>query len=401
MTKREDISRRGFIGSALSTAALSSLSPRELFAKGGAVGPGTQATTQREIPPLVDNPGWKEQGVENLTKSRYAKLRNVPVHAVTIKTGFWGRRRETNVSKSIPTMHDLLEANGRMTNFRRLTGKSQGAQSGPVYSDSDVYKWIEAAGFALQSGDRPELRATVEKLIGDVVSAQEPGGYLNTYYVNDHASQRMLPQTQTTGHELYNMGHMLQGAIAYYRATGDRKMLDAGIRFVNEFLIPNYGQEPKKPIVSGHPEIELALIELYRITGDKLQLDLAGYILRGDERIKLPTGRTIYMFSGTPFTPRTKLEGHAVRATARSTAIEIRWPSILQRARKFATRGTTRPVAPRTSSARSPRSQDISIAPAMMESTSTFTIVPISTGTLKTARASKSPRKQTIPGTAA
>ena len=314
MTKRDDTSRREFIGLALSTAALSSLSPRELFAKGGGARPSMQETTQREIPPLVDNPGWKDQGVENLTKSRYAKLRNVPVHAVTIKTGFWGRRRETNVSKSIPTMHDLLEANGRMTNFRRLTGKSQGAQSGPVYSDSDVYKWIEAAGFALQSGDRPELRATVEKLIDDVVSAQEPGGYLNTYYVNDHASQRMLPQTQTTGHELYNMGHMLQGAIAYYRATGDRKMLDAGIRFVNEFLIPNYGPELKKPIVSGHPEIELALIELYRITGDKSQLDLAGYILRGDERIKLPMGRTIYMFSGTPFTSRTKLEGHAVRA---------------------------------------------------------------------------------------
>jgi len=314
MTKRDDTSRREFIGLALSTAALSSLSRRELFANGGGAGPSMQETAQREIPPLVDSPGWKEQGVENLTKSRYAKLRNVPVRAVTIKTGFWGRRRETNVSKSIPTMHDLLEANGRMTNFRRLTGKSQGAQSGPVYSDSDVYKWIEAAGFALQSAGRPELRATVEKLIDDVVSAQEPGGYLNTYYVNDHASQRMLPQTQTTGHELYNMGHMLQGAIAYYRATGDRKMLEAGIRFVNEFLIPNYGPEPKKPIVSGHPEIELALIELYRITGDKSQLDLAGYILRGDERIKLPTGRTIYMFSGTPFPSRTRLEGHAVRA---------------------------------------------------------------------------------------
>jgi len=115
MTKREDISRREFIGSAISTAALSSLSPRELLAKDGAAGSGPQATTQREIPPLVDNPGWKDQGVENLTKSRYAKLRNVPVHAVTIKTGFWGRRRETNVLKSIPTMHDLLEANGRMT----------------------------------------------------------------------------------------------------------------------------------------------------------------------------------------------------------------------------------------------------------------------------------------------
>src|SRR5260370_21997798 len=87
----------------------SSLSRRELFANGGGAGPSMQETAQREIPPLVDSPGWKEQGVENLTKSRYAKLRNVPVRAVTIKTGFWGRRRETNVSKSIPTMHDLLE----------------------------------------------------------------------------------------------------------------------------------------------------------------------------------------------------------------------------------------------------------------------------------------------------
>src|SRR6266702_1745021 len=207
MTKRDDTSRREFIGLALSTAALSSLSPRELFAKGGAAGPGPQATAQREIPPLVDSPGWKEQGVENLTRSRHAKLRNIPVHAVTIRTGFWGRRRETNISKSILSMHDLLEANGRMTNFRRLIGKSQGAQSGPVYSDSDVYKWIEAAGFALQSGDRPELRATVEKLIGDVVSAQEPGGYLNTYYVNDHASPHASPDADDRPRTLQHGAH--------------------------------------------------------------------------------------------------------------------------------------------------------------------------------------------------
>jgi uncharacterized protein len=124
----------------------------------------------------------------------------------------------------------------------------------------------------------------------------------------------MTVQTQTTGHELYNIGHMLQGAIAYYRATGDRKLLDAGIRFVDDFLIPNYGPAPKKPIVSGHPEIEMGLIELYRITGDKRQLDLAGYILQGDDRLQLPERRTIYMFSGTPFTARTKMQGHAVRA---------------------------------------------------------------------------------------
>lgn len=263
---------------------------------------------------MTDKPVWRNQGVENLAKSPHAKLRDIPVHAVTIEAGFWARRRDINVTKSIPTMHDLLEANGRMNNFRRLVGKSGASQIGPVFADSDVYKWTEAVGFVLQSGDRPELRGMAEKLIDEVVAVQEPDGYLNTYYQGDRKALRMLPQTQTTGHELYNMGHMLQGAIAYYRATGDRKLLDAGIRFVDDFLLPNYGPAPKKPIVSGHPEIELALIELYRITGDKRQLDLAGYILQGDKRIELPERRTIYMFSGTPFTARTKMEGHAVRA---------------------------------------------------------------------------------------
>jgi hypothetical protein len=310
MSENENISRRQFVTAAISAAAVSSLATRPVFAEAGA---GRNAAPQASVT-LTDSPGWKDQGVENLAKSPHAKLRDIPVRAVTITGNFWGRRREINVTKSIPTMHDLLEANGRMNNFRRLVGKSTAAQSGPVFSDSDVYKWTEAVGFVLQSGDRPELRSAADKAIDEVIAVQEPSGYLNTYYQDDRKSLRMLPLTQTTGHELYNIGHMLQGAIAYYRGTGDRKLLDAGIRFVDDFLIPNYGPAPKKPIVSGHPEIEMGLIELYRITGDKRQLDLAGYILRGDERIELPERRTIYMFSGTPFTARTKLQGHAVRA---------------------------------------------------------------------------------------
>ncbi len=312
------ISRRQFVASAVSTAAITSMPAHRLFA-GVANGapprtePARTDSTGGKDPNWKDR-NWQDQGIENLTESPHAKLRDIPVRAVTIHSGFWAQRREINVTKSIPTMHDLLEANGRMNNFRRLVGKSSAAQSGPVYSDSDVYKWTEAAGFALQSGDRPELRAAAEKMIAEVVAVQEPNGYLNTYYQDDHKSQRMLKQTQTTGHELYNIGHMLQGAIAFYRATGDRVLLDAGIRFVDDFLIPNYGPAPKQAIVSGHPEIELALVELYRITGDKRQLELAGYILGGDERLQLPEGRTNYMFSGTPFTARTKLEGHAVRA---------------------------------------------------------------------------------------
>src|SRR5579872_1122118 len=290
MARRSKLSRREFVGAAASAALVSSVPVRSLF---GATGGGAASAATAD---------WKDEGVLFVDKSPYAKLHNIPVHAVTITQGFWGARRETNVEKSIPSMEKLLEANGRMTNFLRLAGKSDVAQRGPVYSDSDVYKWTEAVGFALQSGDRLELRAMTDNIIKEVVAVQEPNGYLNTYYNGDKAKDRMQPDVQRWGHELYNIGHMIQGAIAYYRATGDRTLLDAGIKFVDNFLLPDYGPAPKKPIVSGHPEIEMGLIELYRITGDKRQLDLAGYILGGDERASFPVQRTIYMFSGTPFT---------------------------------------------------------------------------------------------------
>jgi DUF1680 family protein len=313
MSDSRKVSRREFVTSALSTAAVSSLPAQSVFGGLNKVSSPSTVMPQAAVA-LIDSPSWKDQGIENLAKSPYARLHDIPVRAVTIPSGFWASRREINVTRSIPTMHDLLEANGRMNNFRRLVGKSDAKQIGPVFSDSDPYKWTEAVGFVLQTGDHPDLRATTDKMIDEIIAVQEPSGYLNTYYQNDRIPERMTPQTQSTGHELYCLGHMLQAAIAYYRGTGDRKLLDAGIRFVNDFLIPNYGPTPKKPIVSGHPEIELALIELYRITGDKQQLALAGYILQGDERAKFPERRTIYMFSGTPFTARTKLQGHAVRA---------------------------------------------------------------------------------------
>jgi len=177
MAKKKQVSRRQFVASAMSAAALASLPSRRVFARAN---PRLAYSPQGVT--LADNPPFRDQGVENLVKSPYAKLRDIPVHAVTIQTGFWSPRREINVTKSIPTMHDLLEANGRMNNFRRLVGKGTGPQHGPVFSDSDVYKWTEAVGFALQSGDLPDIRAKAEKAIDEVVAVQEPNGYLNTYY---------------------------------------------------------------------------------------------------------------------------------------------------------------------------------------------------------------------------
>jgi uncharacterized protein len=264
--------------------------------------------------PVLDR-DWADAGIIATRNSPYAKLKSVPVQAVTIETGFWSKRRTTNVTSSIPSMHQELLDHGRMDNFLRLAGQSQAPQRGPVYSDSDIYKWIESVGFTLQSQPLPELRSQTDAMIREIVAVQEPSGYLNTYYVGDHKSERMLWKTQTRGHELYNIGHLLQGAIAYYRATGDPTLLQAGMRFVDGFLLPGYGPGANQaPIVAGHPEIEMSLIELYRTTGNKRYLDLAGYILHGDSREPLTARQIVYMFCGVPFTSRTRLEGHAVRA---------------------------------------------------------------------------------------
>jgi uncharacterized protein len=308
MTTSNPVSRRKFIEAAAATAAASYVANPALAFALGKPSAATAGVDSTQVP-------WRDQGVLNLANSPYAKLHSVPVHAVTIEEGFWSKRRKTNVESSIPTMRDQLLEHGRMDNFRRLVGKSSEPQKGPVYSDSDIYKWMEAVGFALQSGELPEVHNQTAAMIKEVVAVQEPNGYINTYYVQDRAEQRMLQKTQRDGHELYCLGHMLQGAIAYHRATGDTTLLDAGAKMVDDFLIPNYGPGPdKKPIVAGHPEIEMSLIELYRTTGRKQYVDLAGYILHGDDRFKFEPSRIVYMYCGIPFTSRTKLEGHAVRA---------------------------------------------------------------------------------------
>lgn len=307
MGNLNSLSRRKFISTtAAATAAI---------AMPGLPGFARQATGAAGVGVL--DPDWKNAGIIATRNSPYAKLKSVPVQAVTIETGFWSKRRETNVASSIPSMRQELLDHGRMDNFLRLAGQSQAPQRGPVYSDSDIYKWVESVGFALQQQPlpAPELRSQTDAMIREVVAVQEPSGYLNTYYVGDKKSERMQWKTQTTGHELYNIGHLLQGAIAYYRATGDPTLLQAGMRFVDGFLLPGYGPGANQaPIVAGHPEIEMSLIELYRTTGNKRYLDLAGYILQGDSRIPLTERQIVYMFCGIPFTSRTKLEGHAVRA---------------------------------------------------------------------------------------
>jgi DUF1680 family protein len=198
------LSRRKFIAS----AAFSIFPPAIAYAnpKSGSL----FAFLEDEARPAKpSNKDWKDAGVIDLNNSPYAKLKTVPVRAVVILDGFWSQRRKTNEVASIPSMREELLEHGRMNNFLRLQGKSSDPQKGPVFSDSDIYKWTEAVGFQLQIADNPELRKTTDAMIRDVVAIQEPSGYLNTYYNGDRKPLRMQYDVQTTGHELYCIGHML------------------------------------------------------------------------------------------------------------------------------------------------------------------------------------------------
>src|SRR5580692_1134264 len=263
-------------------------------------------------PLLAADSGWKSEGIISDTHSPHVKLHAIPIRAVKMGDGFWSARRAINVDKSIPTMLAELEQHGVVDNFLRLESKKNVPRRGPLYTDSDIYKWMEAVAFVLQSEDQPKLRAEFERLTGIIAAAQEPSGYLNTYWSEERTPKRFTEMHRS--HELYCMGHLLQAAIAYYRATGDRKLLDVGIRFAN-YMVDNFGPQ-KRPALTGHPEFEMALVELYRTTGDRRYLDFAGYLLSGveRERLHLTDDQVRYLFSGKPFTSRTEFEGHAVRA---------------------------------------------------------------------------------------
>lgn len=240
---------------------------------------------------------------------------------VKIQDAFWTPRQDTNRIVTIPFAFRKSEETGRLQNFS-VAGK---VNSGEIalgrfcsqygYDDSDVYKIIEGGAYSLANFPDPALEGFLDSLISDITSAQEPDGYLYTMRTinpdKSWAKQRWVNARYNGSHELYNVGHMYEAAVAYYEATGKRTLLEVAIR--NADLLCNTFGNGKQEIASGHQEIEIGLAKLYRLTGEKRYLDLAKFLL--DERGKGKKSGSTYTQDHLPVIEQEEAVGHAVRAT--------------------------------------------------------------------------------------
>lgn len=247
--------------------------------------------------------------VLNCLNSPKATLKPLPLEQVRVD-GYLGSYLKKAIEVTIPSQYELLENTGRIDNFRRASGKIKTDFQGYFFNDSDVYKWVEGCSYSLlyvEEEQREKLQSMLNRVIEEIVAAQDEDGYLNTFFTFEKKSQRWTDLANM--HELYCAGHLIQAAIAHYRVTGERKLLEAAIRFADH--IDGVFGPSKKRGTSGHPEIEMALVELFRETKDPKYLSLANYFVL--ERGNGFAGGREYTVDHKPFLQLEEMTGHAVR----------------------------------------------------------------------------------------
>ncbi len=250
-------------------------------------------------------------------------FRPLPFSEVHLTDGFWRSRLETNRKVTLRANLDKCAETGRIDNFRKAAGEIPGAHEGLHFNDSDVFKVIEGVALDLQLQPDPALQAEVETIIGHIAAAQEPDGYLYTARTIDPEQPHEYAGAArwswlVVNHELYNLGHMYEAAVAWAEATGSRSLLDVALRSF-ELIDSTFGPDALRE-VPGHQEIELALVKLFRLTGEQRFLDKARFFL--DERghangreLQSNYGIPGYMQDHLPVREQREAVGHAVRAT--------------------------------------------------------------------------------------
>ena len=233
---------------------------------------------------------------------------------VTINDAFWAPRLKKHKEATIPVCIDQIEnQTGRMRNFENAALR-EGQHSGIFFDDSDVYKALEGMAYSLQNNPDPVLEQKCDEWIDKFAAAQLEDGYLNTFYTLTGLEERWKNMDR---HEMYCAGHMIEAAVAYYKVTGKRKLVDVCERFV-EHMMSVFGPEGRH-WVPGHEEIELALVKLYEITDKQEYLDFAQWLLeeRGHGYGSYGNDRpwpAHYYQDGVPVRELEKISGHAVRS---------------------------------------------------------------------------------------
>ncbi len=248
---------------------------------------------------------------------------------------FWGKRirqvREVIIPYQWKALNDAVPGAPKshaFANFRIAAGFASGEFYGFVFQDSDVAKWLEAASHCLQYFPDSDLEHLVDTVIDCIARAQQPDGYLNTYFTIKDPGGRWT--NLRDNHELYCAGHLIEAGVAHFQATGKGKLLEVVTRLADH-IADRFGDGPGKLRgYPGHPEIELALVKLYRATGERKYLDLAAFFVnergkkplyfelearaRGEEKLPWPFWTPEYCQAHLPVREQKEVVGHAVRA---------------------------------------------------------------------------------------
>ena len=277
---------------------------------------------------MADMTAWGQQAQEP-SGSDYP-IRAVPLTAVRFTDDFWRPRLDINRTVTIPHILQQNDITGRVDNFLKAARRKEGAYQGQRYNDTDVYKVIEAASFSLAAHPDAALDKKLDELVAAIAAAQESDGYLYTPRTVDpkNPAPGAGPERWSwlfTSHELYDQGHMYEAAVAHFQATGKRTLLNVAIKSA-DLVCRTFGPGARRD-VPGHEEIELALVKLFRVTGNRTYLETAKYFL--DERGRQHSAPTpafepgsrfaiyndlAYRQDHQPVADQARAVGHAVRA---------------------------------------------------------------------------------------
>jgi DUF1680 family protein len=258
-------------------------------------------------------------GIQAVAAERDYPIRPVPFTAVKVEGEFWKPRIETNRDVTVWYDFHKCEETGRIDNFAVAGGLKQGGFRGIFFDDSDVFKVIEGASYCLAGRRDPKLEAYLDDLIAKIAAAQEDDGYLYTARtINDPNYDFPGKQARwsqlASSHELYNVGHLYEAAVAHWQATGKRSLLDVAIKNA-ELVCRRFGRGEGQQIdVPGHQEIEIGLVKLYRATGDAKYLQQAKFFIDMRGRSDLRKTYGLYAQDHRPVVQQDEAVGHAVRA---------------------------------------------------------------------------------------